>query len=98
MKNSSDKRVAANLAKLPELCYAAIPGEDVLCVIQRGETGYFRTDFPLGKADPKAFAAGMNEGLGVSRAQASAMVHGSMFGWHVPSADPENLLNKTEAL
>jgi hypothetical protein len=98
MKNSSDKQVAADLAKLPELCYAAIPGEEVLCVIQRGESGYFRTDFPIGQADPKKFAADMNERLGVSKAQANAMVHGSMFGWHVPSADPNNPLNKTEAL
>lgn len=98
MKGSSDKQAAANLAKLPELCYAAIAGEDVLCVIRRGEAGYFRTNFPVGKAEPKEFAATMNERLGVTKAQASAMVHGSMFGWHVPSADPENPLNQTEAL
>lgn len=96
MKESTGASRAANLAKLPELCYAAVTGEEVLCIIRRGEQGYFHTDFCIGKTDPVKFADEMNERLGVTKAQARAMLNGSMFGWHVPAADPDSALNKKD--
>ena len=43
---------------------------------------------------PRAIAQAIvdeyNGQLGVSRAQAAAMLAGAMFGWEVPAADPKN--------
>lgn len=84
-------REARNLAKLPELCYVAVTGEDVLCVVKRGESGYYRTDFKLGQRDADTFAKEMNSRLKVTPIQAEAMVNGSTFGWHVLGADVDRL-------
>lgn len=81
-----------NLAKLPELSHVTLATEDVICLIKKGESGYYRTDWPKGK-DGDAFAAERNARMGVTPAQASAMVNGSMFGWHLPAADPDHDVN-----
>jgi hypothetical protein len=74
---------------LPELCYARKPGlsgDGEVVLLRRGECGYY----PL-----PAFYQGLgfdpvesNGLLGVSRAQAAAMLHGSLFGWDGRGADP----------
>ena len=78
-------------SSLPERCYVYIPTENRIGIVQRGETGYFKTDVSFKDAeDAKQIVREQNEAMGVSKRQASAMVAGSMFGWETPAADPKN--------
>ncbi len=74
------------LKKLPEFCYHTLPSTGELIGIQRGVPGYVKVaKLPTG-VDTLEKA---NELLSVTKAQAEAMLIGSMFGWHVPGADPD---------
>lgn len=76
---------------LPKRCYSILPGTGELITVKRGESGYYRCDFSTSSKEAnRALADDFNKGLGVSKAQAAAMFHGSMFGWSVPAADPRN--------
>lgn len=58
--------------------------------IKRGVMGYFPTP-PLGpNLKPQEMADKLNAESNVTKAQAEAMVNGSMFGFHCPAADPLN--------
>lgn len=71
---------------MPSLCYVHIPGKPVgqhIGIVKRGEDGYYPAPgMTLAAADSK------NATMEVSHAQREAMHVGSMFGWHVPGADP----------
>jgi len=73
----------ATKVDLPDFCFGKLPSTGEAIVIDRGESGYraLRGDFD---ADVE------NEKLGVTKAQAEAMFAGSMFGWNVPGANPDN--------
>ena len=78
--------------RLPEVCFSVLPSSGELIMIKRNESGYFPCH-DRSSADPKvnrAYADDRNAKLGVSKAQEQAMLAGSMFGWHVPAAQPEN--------
>lgn len=85
--------IDANLAKLPEKAYVKNTlhcqgpyGEPPVLAIKRGEDGYH----PIyTEASPEE----LNKHLGVTPAQASAMLNGSLFGWYTPAADPDNSIN-----
>jgi len=90
MKNREPKttqdvdRMEANLAKLPLAAYGILPSDNKPILIRRGVMGYFPAFVMPGQTIDS-----LNEGLGVTKAQAIAMLNGSMFGWHTPSADPD---------
>ena len=78
-------------SSLPEQCYGTLPDTGELIIVKKGESGYYRTDISMGsKEENRALADEYNGKLGVSKAQAAAMLAGSMFGWAVPAADPKN--------
>lgn len=78
-------------SSLPDKCYVFIQTENKIGIVQKGESGYYKTDIEGGKpSETKALAEEMNKKLGVSKAQAEAMKAGSMFGWHTPAADPKS--------
>ena len=54
--------------------------------------GYFPSDWnqPNEKAHNRETADYANEKIGVTKAQEAAMLHGSMFGWGVPAANPKS--------
>lgn len=86
---------AANLAKLPERCYAFVachPAGNRIVLIERGERGYQETGLDDPKLTPeqaKTHVAIYNQKLGVTAAQQQAMLAGSLFGFDVPAADPD---------
>jgi len=79
---------------LPTQCFVVTPGTDDLVLIKCGESGYHSVDanyFKRGLSEtPKAAAKRLNRGIGVTKAQAAAMLAGSVCGWHVRAADPAN--------
>lgn len=83
-----------NLAKLPPVAFVDNPFTDEartcrtysteapIIAIERGEMG-FKPIYSRKSADE------LNAAEGVTPEQRQAMLAGSMFGWHVPGADPE---------
>jgi hypothetical protein len=81
--------VSAVLQKLPRYAFTVLNSDPCLVIgIERGVPGYTPLRRKHNEAKARAFADQMNEG--VSRAQLEAMEIGSMFGWHVPGADPDH--------
>lgn len=77
---------------IPETCLSIEPTCGDLIVIKRGLHGYFHSDWNR-KGDREAnreTATYTNEKMGVTKEQEAAMLHGSMFGWTTPSANPRN--------
>ncbi len=81
------KQAIENFKKLPEFCYAEHPSTGMPIRILRGEEGYYP---PLHDG---ICVDEINGLLGVTYEQQEAMVVGSMFGWHVPAANPETWEN-----
>lgn len=75
---------------LPAQCYVYLPTTKEIGIVKKGESGYYRTDIDCTAVNGKEIAVEANEKAGVTRAQAEAMLAGSMFGWGSPAADPKN--------
>lgn len=72
------------LFKLPPAAFVIAPDTGAIVVVKRGEDGYY----PLLRNVDLTLDA-LNAEVGVTLAQREAMLAGSMFGWHVPAADPD---------
>lgn len=78
-------------SSLPETCYHTLASTGDLIIIRKGESGYYPTDINAGSKEAnRSLAEEQNRLGGVSKAQAEAMLAGSMFGWTTPAADPAN--------
>ena len=87
----SGSKVIPMRSTLPDKCYGVLSGGDEIIIVRKGESGYYRTDkYGHDRAEAQAIVDECNEIGGVSKAQAAAMLAGSMFGWEVPAADPRN--------
>lgn len=76
---------------LPAKCFSVLPSSGELIVIERYKPGYELSAMAHFKGKtPQQTADALNANMGVTRAQAAAMLAGSMFGWTVPAADPKN--------
>ena len=77
---------------LPEICMLeSLTKEGQVIAVKRDERGYWPMDgWTLDRA--RRF----NERQGITPAQVEAMRVGSMFGFDVPGANPENYLNAEE--
>lgn len=68
--------------RLPRTCLAITPGGKKV-QLKRGHAG----NYPV---HPATNIDKFNEERGITEFQTEAMLVGSMFGWHVPAADPAN--------
>lgn len=74
---------------LPEKCFTVQPSSGELIVIDRYKPGYQVSLLAHFKGKtPQQTADALNANMGVTKAQAAAMLAGSMFGWTSPAADP----------
>lgn len=79
-----------NLALLPKMCYSILDTTGEIIKITRGKRGYGLIGDLESDESHRQMVNRANKNLGVTHAQESDMVAGSMFGWHVPAADPRN--------
>ena len=78
---------------LPEKCYAVLPSGDEIITVRHGEAGYYHTDkYGHDRAHVQAIVDEYNAQINVTKAQAAAMLAGSLFGWETPAADPKNTM------
>lgn len=76
--------------ELPEKCFAALEATGETIIVHRGVMGYTPTgQYPVDMSGQEG-ADALNVQIGVTRAQAAAMLFGSMFGCACPGADPAN--------
>lgn len=69
-----------NPAALPEHCYAVLPSSGQLIEVRRGEKGYYPCAYSTGDHEyNKVLANQFNTHEGISKAQAAAMLAGSMW-------------------
>lgn len=78
-------------SSLPEQCYVYLPTSQEIGIVKKGKMGYYRSDLsPVYGESGQEFVDELNRQSGVNKAQAAAMLAGSMFGWQMPAADPKN--------
>ena len=74
---------------LPEKCFAILPSSGELIAIERYKPGYQVSPMAHFKGKtPQQTADVLNGDMGVTRAQAAAMLAGVTQGWTSPAADP----------
>lgn len=92
------------LKKLPIESYIWDVVRPGISVVKRGVSGHYpqepmpaelrhikaKGDYAALHKAGRAFVAQMNQRNGVTPQQAEAMEIGSMFGWEIPGADPDN--------
>ena len=79
---------------LPEKCFTVQPSSGELIAIERYKPGYQVSPMAHFKGKTSQQTADvLNGDMGVTRAQAAAMLAGATLGWTSPAADP-NRYNK----
>lgn len=84
-----------NNRDLPDWCYTYVHSANDIGIVRRFENGYWPVDDrsipnPVDRNDGVKLADKLNAEIGVTKAQAAAMSHGSVFGWDLPVANPAN--------
>ncbi len=91
MEKNGSQYAPVEPASLPDMCYTVLPSNGELVALKRDELGYFPCAY---NSDNPHFnqrqMKHLNEGLQVTPQQRAAMEAGSMFGWGVPAANPNN--------
>lgn len=84
-----------NYDKLPDMCWGVLATTNEIIIVKKGEKGYYKTDYPAAKSREAAeeWCNELNDRMGITKNVRKAMESGSMFGWDIPAADPENTIN-----
>ncbi len=75
---------------LPAVCYGKVPEKRAIVMFERGFDGYRSASFATKGRTSQKLVDELNGELGVTKAQAAAMLAGVMRGWADPAADPKN--------
>ena len=75
---------------LPEFCYGKVPEKRAIVMFERGFDGYRSASFATKGGTSRKLVDELNGELGVTKAQAAAMLAGATQGWATPAADPKN--------
>ena len=75
---------------LPEFCYGKVPEKRAIVMFERGFDGYRSASFATKGRTSQKLVDELNGDMGVTKAQAAAMLAGATRGWADPSADPKN--------
>lgn len=77
-------------SSLPAVCYGKVPEKRAIVMFERGFDGYRSASFATKGRTSQKLVDELNSEMGVSKAQAAAMLAGAMRGWATPAADPKN--------
>lgn len=77
-------------SSLPERCFGVAEATGEIVILIKGEMGYCPAGARPEGVPLREGADALNEAMGVTKAQAAAMLAGSLFGWDTPAADPKN--------
>ena len=75
---------------LPLICYGKVPEKRAIVMFERGFDGYRSASYVTKGRTSQKLVDELNSGMGVSKAQAAAMLAGATQGWATPAADPKN--------
>lgn len=75
---------------LPLICYGKVPEKRAIVMFERGFDGYRSASAVTRGRTSQKLVDELNNGMGVSKAQAAAMLAGATQGWATPAADPKN--------
>lgn len=75
-------------SSLPDKCFAVAPGTSEIVIIPKGALAWTPTEQHPAGVPAQEGADRLNEQLGVTKAQAAAMLAGVTQGWALPAADP----------
>jgi len=75
---------------LPLICYGKVPDKRAIVMFERGFDGYRSASYATKGRTSQKLVDELNSGMGVSKAQAAAMLAGATQGWATLAADPKN--------
>lgn len=75
---------------LPLICYGKVPEKRAIVMFERGFDGYRSASAVTRGRTSQKLVDELNSEMGVSKAQAAAMLAGATQGWATPAADPKN--------
>ena len=75
---------------LPLVCYGKVPEKKAIVMFVRGSDNWRSAHFVTKGRTSQKLVDELNSGMGVSKAQAAAMLAGATQGWATPAADPKN--------
>ena len=77
-------------SSLPLVCYGKVPEKRAIVMFERGFDGYRSASYVTKGRTSQKLVDELNGEMGVTKAQAAAMLGGAMQGWDTPAADPKN--------
>jgi hypothetical protein len=85
-------------SSLPLVCYGKVPEKRAIVMFERGFDGYRSASYVTKGRTSQKLVDELNGELGVTKAQAAAMLAGATLGWATSAADPKNYDEKGQPI